>query len=493
MNASSGVEVAARRAGLLFGVAGLLALVNLAKVPGPDRGLVAMLGLADLAIAGGLGWLPWRRWPPWTTLAVVPVALVMMGLFAGADVFPPGTYPLFFMVLYVWLGLSHRPGIPLVLVPVMTAGYVAPLLLGTTGSVTVESATLAIPVGTLIGEVIARAVRDVELARGESERRSQLLAGVAGAARTMNTLDPDLVLTAVVDAALATPLGFDAAGFLLPGADPTKVSVAHPRGLPAANRLGGDAGVADLVRRVGELGQTLVVGDQPGQPWPMGVLADAGLQVVAASPVRVDGRTVAVLIAGSRRNRGVDELDREALELLAAQAGSALANARRFIDQRALAQELAETSRRDPLTGLGNRRHAANLLSGLQPGDGVLLFDLDQFKQVNDSDGHAAGDMVLCQFADYLRRALRGQDTAARYGGEEFLVVLAQAGANSVDVAQRLNAGWRATSPRTTVSIGVAVHRPGEDPSATLARADAALYQAKRTGRDRVQANLAPA
>jgi diguanylate cyclase (GGDEF)-like protein len=490
MNASGAAEVAARRAASLFGVAGLLALVNLFKVPGPDRRLVAVLGLADLAIAGGLGWLPWRRWPRWTTLFVVPVALVMVWWFASAQVFPPGTYPLFFVVVYVWLGLSHRPGTSLGLVPVMAAGYVAPLLWGDIGSVTAGSATLAIPVGTLIGEVIARTVRDLDLARGESERRSQLLGGIARAARTMTTLDPDLVLTAVVDATLAAPLGFDAAGFLLPEAD-TRVSVAHPRGLPPADQVGGDPAVVDLVRRVSGGSDSLVVRGQAGQPPPIGVLAGAGLPVVAASPVRVDGRTVAVLVAAGHADLALDELDREALELLAAQAGSALANARRFSAQQALAQELAETSRRDPLTGLGNRRHAAALLSGLKPGDGVLLFDLDRFKQVNDRDGHAAGDTVLCQFARYLTQELRGQDTA-RYGGEEFLVVLDQAGLASVNVAERLNQGWRATNPRTTVSVGVAVHRHGEDPSTTLARADAALYQAKRTGRDRVQANLTP-
>ena len=73
-------------------------------------------------------------------------------------------------------------------------------------------------------------VRDLDLARGEPERRSQLLGGVARAARTMNTLDPDLVLTAVVHATLAAPFGFDAAGFLVPKADRSKVSLAHPPG-----------------------------------------------------------------------------------------------------------------------------------------------------------------------------------------------------------------------------------------------------------------------
>jgi hypothetical protein len=74
---------AARRAALPFFIAGLLALVHLARIPGDERGFVALLGLGDLAIAAGFRWVPWRRWPARTTLVVVPVAMAMALLFAA--------------------------------------------------------------------------------------------------------------------------------------------------------------------------------------------------------------------------------------------------------------------------------------------------------------------------------------------------------------------------------------------------------------------------
>jgi diguanylate cyclase (GGDEF)-like protein len=126
------------------------------------------------------------------------------------------------------------------------------------------------------------------------------------------------------------------------------------------------------------------------------------------------------------------------------------------------------------------------LLDSLQPGDAVVLIDLDHFKAVNDSDGHAAGDTVLVALADHLRRCVRDADLIARYGGEEFVVVLRDAGMHAGHAAERLMEEWRRVGPRTTYSAGVAVHRPDAGPALTLARADAALYAAKHMGRDRV-------
>jgi diguanylate cyclase (GGDEF)-like protein len=482
---------AARRAALLFFIAGLLALVHLGRIPGDERGFVALLGLADLAIAAGFRWLPWRQWPAPASLVVVPVAVAVALLFAVADAFPAGTYPLFFMVLYVWLGLSHPPGTSLILSPVVAAGYVAAPLLHATEHVKAESVTLAIPVGILVGEVIARTVRQLDRARREADRRSQLLGGVTRAARTMNALDPDRILTALVDAVLAIPLGFEGAGVLLPDPEMGTFAVLHARGLPAEGSLRSEPAIGAFLTQVIGREETTVVREGPSRPLVIPVLAEAGFQVTAGAPLRVGPQGMAVLVAAARHHPGLDGDDFEALELLAAQAGSTLVNAHTFTDQRALVQELTETSRRDPLTGLGNRLHAANLLGALQPGDGVLLLDLDRFKQVNDSEGHAAGDAVLRRLGTYLRTMLRDQDTA-RYGGEEFLVVLHQAAESSPQIAERLNRGWRASNPRTTLSIGVAVHRPGDDSADTLARADAALYRAKRTGRDRVCASLHP-
>jgi diguanylate cyclase (GGDEF)-like protein len=149
----------------------------------------------------------------------------------------------------------------------------------------------------------------------------------------------------------------------------------------------------------------------------------------------------------------------------------------------ALLHILAE---RDELTGVGNRRHAGALLETLVPGDAVLMIDLDLFKAVNDYSGHAAGDQVLQELGAYLQGALRDSDLVARYGGEEFLVVLRQASDTASVAANRLLRGWRARRPRTTFSGGVAVHEEATAPTVTLTRADMALYEAKRNGRNRV-------
>ncbi len=155
----------------------------------------------------------------------------------------------------------------------------------------------------------------------------------------------------------------------------------------------------------------------------------------------------------------------------------------------------------DPLTGLYNQRYLTRHLQGLlQDGQtheiAVLMIDVDHFKAVNDTHGHAAGDKALRTIADTLRSNIRVFDSLARYGGEEFVVVMPGTdAANAVVAAERLRAAVEATpfalhaadGCRLTVSIGVACS--GDYPIAPvdlLHAADLALYQAKRAGRNRV-------
>jgi diguanylate cyclase (GGDEF)-like protein len=147
---------------------------------------------------------------------------------------------------------------------------------------------------------------------------------------------------------------------------------------------------------------------------------------------------------------------------------------------------LREASLVDELTGIGNRRRGMEALERLRPGDAILLLDLDRFKEVNDRHGHAEGDAVLAALGDLLTRSMRRADTVARLGGEEFIVIADQVGGAGWEFANRICEQWRRTAPRTTVSIGVTVHDTDEAATETLARADEALYEAKRTGRDRV-------
>ena len=152
-----------------------------------------------------------------------------------------------------------------------------------------------------------------------------------------------------------------------------------------------------------------------------------------------------------------------------------------------LAATLAHTASRDELTGVGNRRRADELVRDLAPGDAVIMIDVDHFKEVNDLHGHAAGDHVLTELGALLRRVVRDADLIARYGGEEFVVVARDAAGEARAVAERIADAWRGLpSTLPTLSLGVAVHDGAQSAAETLHRADRAVYQAKRSGRDQV-------
>ncbi|WP_380170549.1 diguanylate cyclase domain-containing protein [Kineococcus sp. DHX-1] len=144
-------------------------------------------------------------------------------------------------------------------------------------------------------------------------------------------------------------------------------------------------------------------------------------------------------------------------------------------------------ARTDELTGLPNRRSwDADLRRAAEAGGpvAVALLDLDHFKRLNDSRGHAAGDLLLRAAADAWRSALPGDAVLARHGGEEFALLLQ---GDLVAVADVLADRLRKVCPAPqTVSVGLAVREPGEHPAALLARVDDALYRAKAEGRDRV-------
>lgn len=163
-------------------------------------------------------------------------------------------------------------------------------------------------------------------------------------------------------------------------------------------------------------------------------------------------------------------------------------------------QELAQLSVTDSLTGLYNRKHLMETLVNevararrhKRPFS-VLLIDIDHFKEFNDTFGHLAGDDLLTTLASILKGSIRSVDYAARYGGEEFLVMLPETDIGGAsESADRIRDRVAAESfgngnEQITVSIGVAAFREhGNTPESIIASADAALYQAKRRGRNRV-------
>jgi diguanylate cyclase len=157
----------------------------------------------------------------------------------------------------------------------------------------------------------------------------------------------------------------------------------------------------------------------------------------------------------------------------------------------------------DSLTGLKNRRGLERAVEDLMRdasgllGSALLLADIDHFKIVNDTYGHVLGDKVIRAVAHVLRSNIKGRDVAARLGGEEFAVLLPQTSLiGAAAVAEQIRGTveqGRICRPdgnesigQVTLSVGVAIGRPGDTLEALLERADAAMYDAKRAGRNRV-------
>lgn len=168
---------------------------------------------------------------------------------------------------------------------------------------------------------------------------------------------------------------------------------------------------------------------------------------------------------------------------------------------RGMLRQLENQACSDELTGLCNRRHflvlAARELALLAPGQqhGLALIDLDHFKRINDTYGHAVGDRVLQTFAAVARACLRDDDILARYGGEEFVLLLPDTDVDQFSTCcERLREAFAGAEPvgvtvgKISLSIGMTLMGADDDLDEALQRADQALYRAKRDGRNRCAA-----
>jgi diguanylate cyclase (GGDEF)-like protein len=214
------------------------------------------------------------------------------------------------------------------------------------------------------------------------------------------------------------------------------------------------------------------------------VLREAGANALMVLPMAAASERYGLLVLADRANLRITTEEAELLELLATQAAGSLRMA-------AAVLELRERAARDPLTGLG---HHATFYSELPAAREaattarccVLLLDVDGFKAINDTRGHAAGDDVLRAVAGLLRSVAPAHGRAFRIGGDEFAMLF-----DCADERDAHAVGWELQAQArgrlgTTLSIGLALAAQQESDEALVARADAALYEVKRRGRDGV-------
>jgi diguanylate cyclase (GGDEF)-like protein len=328
-----------------------------------------------------------------------------------------------------------------------------------------------------------RSVVSLEAARRtEAEHVARILQGLSRSAT------PDAIVTAIVtDLAAGTGADHivvvrrrpDSGAFeaTLAGArpgDPTTTTTLPPAGLD----------IAATARRGSD-----------GWRLEERVATEFGLANTLAAPLLGDRGTVGAIVLARRGDEPWPAVSRRILRAAAVEAGAALER----VESHRTAEARAST---DALTGLPNRRYFDEfcaLLAGRRRADdavGILMVDIDHFKRINDRHGHDVGDAVLRAVAGAIAGAVREGDVPARFGGEEFAVLLRRPTRRvAVEVGERIRAAvaaldLRAIGPGSaSVSVGVAVQAdPAESIADLLARADRALYRAKRAGRDRVEA-----
>ncbi|MEE8600198.1 GGDEF domain-containing protein [Euzebya tangerina] len=223
-------------------------------------------------------------------------------------------------------------------------------------------------------------------------------------------------------------------------------------------------------------------------------LAAHGIRSTLNVPLTLGGAITALLVLGARPFQAFSAEDEQVLGMLARQMGATL-------DRVRATAELEHRARHDGLTSLANRAEFDRVLAQTVEEitatgeDAVLCYvDLDHFKQVNDTLGHAAGDALLVELAGQLRANTTSGDLVARIGGDEFVIILRNCGmSQGEDVINRLRVWiaahgftWDDRHVAVSMSAGLARITPGATPDQVMRSADAACYRAKHAGRNRV-------
>ena len=414
-------------------------------------GVIAVGGVA--AAAGVAIWLlPWHRWRPATSLWLVPEASALVVAY-NAFARDPYVHALFLIVVWVWIGMTQRPGTAAVLSPVLLAAYSLPLVVRGEAA-DVASAAFIVPVSVVVAETVAQVaarLRSAEASRARSEARYASL--VRHANEFVAVLGEDARIV------YASPAVERMLGYLperMEGVDGEEF--VHPDDLETVSPLFERARTTPGTQRPVEFRMRHA---DSSWRWIEGTITNL-LGEPAVDGIVVNGRDIS---------------ERKTAEV-----------------------ELARMAYTDELTDLANRSALLDRLdahldaaAGSEAALGLLFLDLDGFKVINDSLGHAAGDRLLVDVARRLEATLTGADVC-RFGGDEFVILLAGMDEPAVATAaadvvlDTLRTPFRQGDREmvVTASIGVVVAGAQDgDADELLRRADLALYRAKHAGRNR--------
>jgi diguanylate cyclase (GGDEF)-like protein len=447
--------------------------------------LLAAIAVAALTV-------PWDRlpvhWQVAPALLFFPVVVLARQAAGGSDSRLGGLV----LVPVVWIALYH--GRRWASVGVATAAVVlgGPTLLDVRGYT--DSDWRATIVLTAVAILVCLSVQSLVRSLTAGRRRAEELAHRLHRSETNLRVVADVVRRAQVpgaDARHAVCTGAAAlanaqmAWLMEPDGEGHLVDTGSTNSPVSPIRLavhGDDSGVALAFRE----GRERFVPDAGSSPYvSRGLVEVTGTHSVYYAPVRDGETTLAVLVVAWTDQVSPDVALLDGLRLLVAESAN-------LIQREDAVRRLRDAARVDPLTGVANRRvlDEALKVEVARAARGqvvtVALLDLDHFKRFNDQHGHVVGDQLLREATAAWISVLRVGDLLARYGGEEFCVVLRDTGASeAAEVMERM----RALMPRgQTVSVGLSRVDPQDDVQSLMTRVDAALYAAKRGGRDRVTA-----
>ena len=418
MHWTSDPRRAAQYAAYAFGVVGIITILGalgnqgVYEKVGGSTTWIMVAGIGALVVAAAIPLLPWGRWGSRATLTLPLFGLTVLAVSevgsksgrTGDGVMGTATIV---TLIFVWIGLTQPRWWSFILTPVV-AGTLVLVFSLEHADVSITTLVTGVVLSAVIGELVAWVKHGDEV---RSDELGLVIDGTSGLRNDNDRVAAARRLAETVVSLLRIPnVGVYLDG---PGDDYSLVAKTGPFAWPATRTVEGDTGLTVSA-------------------------VNAEVELVIPLVGRAGGLRGVVVASGRRRQ---DEFMLRLAQILGEQAGY------RLDDLDAL-DALTDETRRDALTGIGNRRHGDEILKSLRPLDLVVVIDLDDLRGINATRGHQGGDEAIRSVASYLSEAIREGDAVARMGGDEFVIVIARCRPRGVPADRAVGRHLEPRAPR---------------------------------------------